>query len=76
MNNDKPNIDQEIIDNLGLCLTKKHVNAGIAADARVFEYPHLDNVFIMGSDLYGNPMPKNSCFLVFLWKERVDGKTS
>ncbi|MDB5197188.1 MAG: hypothetical protein JWP88_1559, partial [Flaviaesturariibacter sp.] len=42
--------------------------------ARVFNYPELDNVFIMESDLYGNPMPKDSCFLAFTGRNGLVGK--
>jgi hypothetical protein len=59
------NIDEETINKLGLQLSDKPINAQIAPMARVFEYPHLENVFIMESDLYGNTLPKGSCFLAF-----------
>ncbi len=65
MNNNDFNIDEETIHKVGLRLSDKHINAQIAPNARIFEYPYLDNVFVMESDLYGNRMPKNSCFLVF-----------
>ena len=41
------NIDEETISKLGLIITDKQVNAQSTPHARVFEYPHLDNVFIM-----------------------------
>jgi hypothetical protein len=59
------NIDEQTISELGLRLSGKDINAQIAPNARVFEYPGLDNVFIMESDLYGNTMPEGSCFLAF-----------
>lgn len=59
------NINDETVNQLGLRLSDKTINAQIAPDARVFEYPHLDGVFVMESDLYGNLMPKDSCFLAF-----------
>jgi hypothetical protein len=59
------NIDEETISKIGLRLSDTPISAQIAPNARVFEYPHLDNVFVMESDLYGNMMPKNSCFLAF-----------
>ncbi len=65
ISNNDFNIDEETINKVGLRLSQKHVNAGTATQSRVFEYPQLDNVFIMESDLYGNAMPKNSCFLAF-----------
>ena len=68
------NIDEETISKIGLRLSDKLVNAQIAPNARVFEYPHLDNVFIMESDLYGNIMPKGSCFLAFCGKHGLIGK--
>ncbi|MGZ3854522.1 MAG: hypothetical protein ACXVBJ_07990 [Flavisolibacter sp.] len=41
------NIDEQTIRKLGLIITYKQVNAQSAPHARVYEYPHLDNVFIM-----------------------------
>jgi hypothetical protein len=68
------NLDEETIRTTGLRLSDKHINAGTASDARVFEYPHLENVFIMESDLYGNTMPKDSCFLAFNGNHGLIGK--
>ena len=62
---DKFRIDEETISKIGLRPSNKHINAAIAPDARVFEYPGLENVFVMESDPYGNIMPKGSCFLAF-----------
>ena len=74
INNNEDNIDAETIKALGLRLTDKRVNAQTALSARVFEYPHLENVFIMESDLYGNTMPKDSCFLAFNGQHGLIGK--
>jgi hypothetical protein len=52
VNTDDFNIDEETISKLGLLLSVKHINAQTATNARVFEYPHLLDVFIMESDLY------------------------
>jgi hypothetical protein len=71
---DKSSIDEEIINKIGLQLSNKDINAHIAPDARVFEYPGLDNVFIMESDLYGNTMPDGSCFLAFYGSHGLIGK--
>lgn len=68
------NIDEETIRKAGLKLSDKDINAQIAPNARVFEYPQLENVFIMESDLYGNPMPEGSCFLAFTGKNGLVGK--
>ena len=68
------NIDEEVISQVGLQLSKKAINASIAKDSRVFEYPLLDNVFIMESDLYGNSMPPGSCFLAFKGRNGWIGK--
>ena len=68
------NLDNETIKKIGLRLSNKPVNAQIAPEARVFAYPHLDNVFIMESDLYGNRMPKDSCFLAFDGHHGLIGK--
>jgi hypothetical protein len=65
MNTNEVNIDDETIRTLGLRLTHEPINAGTALSSRVFEYPQLKNVYIMESDLYGNTMPKGSCFLAF-----------
>lgn len=59
------NIDAETINQIGLRLSDKPINAHAAPDARIFEYPGLENVFVMESDPYGNIMPKGSCFLAF-----------
>src|SRR5688572_5493233 len=59
------NIDKETIRKVGLQLSDAPFNAQITPDARIFKYPGLSGVFIMESDLYGNTMPKGSCFLVF-----------
>lgn len=68
------NIDDETINEIGLRLSDKTINAQIAPDARVFEYPHLDGVFVMESDLYGNLMPKDTCFLAFNGTHGLIGK--
>jgi hypothetical protein len=68
------NIDEETISQIGLRLSNEPINAQVAPNARVFEYPHLDKVFIMESDLYGNPMPKDSCFLAFYGHHGLIGK--
>src|SRR5689334_1766717 len=73
-NNKESNIDDETVNKKGLRLSDKSINAQIAPDARVFEYPGLDNVFIMESDLYGNIMPKNSCFLAFYGNHGLIGR--
>ena len=59
------NLDQATIVQLGLRSSQKSINAQIAPHARIFEFPGIENVYIMESDLYGNPMPKGSCFLAF-----------
>lgn len=59
------NIDNDTIKKVGLRLSEKTISEKTAAELRVFKYPHLEDVFIMERDLYGNPMPKDSCFLAF-----------
>ena len=68
------NIDEETISKTGLRLSNQHINAPIAQDSRVFEYPEMPDVFIMESDLYGNQMPKGSCFLAFDGHHGLIGK--
>ena len=58
-------LDEAVIKKLGLRETDKQVSAQTALDGRVYEYPHLENVFVMEYDLYGNRMPEGSCFLAF-----------
>ena len=74
MENIDYNIDKETESKIGLKLSSKNINDQISPNARVFEYPDLDNVFVMESDLYGNPMPKNSCFLAFYGLHGLMGK--
>lgn len=68
------NIDEDTINKIGLLPADKSITAQIAPGARVFVYPHLENVFIMESDLYGNKMPKDSCFLAFNGRHGLIGK--
>ena len=68
------NIDEETIQKAGLRETDKPVNAELAPAARVFEFPGLEDVFIMESDLYGNAMPKGSCFLAFYGRSGLMGQ--
>lgn len=59
------NLSVEVIEQLGLQQSHEDINAQIAPNARVFTYPGLQDVYVMESDLYGNPMPEGSCFLAF-----------
>src|SRR3954464_1096765 len=74
LNNKEFNIDDETVNKIGLRLSGKEINAQIAPDARIFEYPGLDNVFIMESDLYGNTMAEDSCFLASLGNHGLIGR--
>ena len=74
INHNEDNIDAETIKAVGLKLTNVPINAATAPSARIFEYPHLENVYIMESDLYGNTMPKDSCFLAFTGQHGLIGK--
>jgi hypothetical protein len=71
---DEFSIDEETIIKIGLQLSNKHINAHLAPNSRIFDYPTLENVFIMESDFYGNKMPKNSCFLAFHGSHGLIGK--
>ena len=68
------NIDEETICMLGLTISHKQINAQRTPHARVFEYPHLENVFIMENDLYGTTMPEHSCFIAFNGRHGLMGK--
>lgn len=74
VNVDDCNITKETVNKLSLRLSHAPVNAKISPAARVFEYPNLENVFIMENDLYGNIMPKDSCFLAFYGRNGLIGK--
>ena len=58
VDNNEFSIDEGTISKIGLRLSDKPINANIAPDARIFEYPGLEDVFVMESDLYGNKMPE------------------
>lgn len=68
------NIDAETIKTIGLKLSDEPINAGTALSARVFKYSQLENVYIMEGDIYGNTMPKDSCFLAFKGEHGLIGK--
>jgi hypothetical protein len=68
------NIDEETISKLGLTVTNKQINAQSAPHARVFEYPRMENVFIMENDLYGAAMPPHSCFIAFTGRHGLVGR--
>jgi predicted nucleotidyltransferase len=74
MNINTFSIDDETISKIGLQLSNKQINALIAPDSRIFDYPNLDNVFIMESDFYGNKVPQNSCFVAFYGNAGLIGK--
>ena len=68
------NIDTDTINKFGLRLADKLHDAQIAPNARVFEFPGLNDVFVLESDLYGNRMPGGSCFLAFYGTHGLIGK--
>jgi hypothetical protein len=74
MNNNDVNLTATTIAELGLTLSKEKINAAINPKSRIFRYPELEHVFVMESDLYGNPMPKGSCFLAFNGRNGMVGK--
>jgi hypothetical protein len=69
------NIDEETISSLGLTITHKQVNAQSTPNARVFEYPDMEDVFIMENDLYGDTMPERSCFIAFNGRHGLVGRS-
>ena len=71
---DDYNLDQKTIRKIGLQPCDKDFSAQIAPNARVFKYPSLDNVFVMESDLYGNRIPKEACYLAFYGAHGLMGK--
>ncbi|RYZ56669.1 MAG: hypothetical protein EOO14_12015 [Chitinophagaceae bacterium] len=67
-------LDKETIAALGLTKSEESINASVAPDARIFQFPNIENVYIMESDLYGNPMPEGMIFLVFEGRAGLLGK--
>jgi hypothetical protein len=73
-NRTEVNLDEETIRQAGLRPSSKTINATIAPGSRVFEYPGLEHVYIMECDLYGNVMPKGTCFLAFQGRNGLMGQ--
>ena len=67
-------IDKEIIKRIGLRPLNAPISSQLAANARVYEFPTLENVYVMESDFYGNPMPEGSCFLAVQGKRGLLGR--
>jgi hypothetical protein len=67
------NISAQVISNLDLRLSTE-LETVSELTGRVFEYPHIKNVYVMENDLYGNVMPEGSCFLAFSGKHGLIGK--
>ncbi len=67
-------LDSETIAVLGLVKSEKSINASVAPDARIFQFSNIENVYIMENDLYGNPMPEGTIFLVFEGRAGLLGK--
>jgi hypothetical protein len=66
--------EDEAANSERLAAIAQKINAHIAPDARIFEYPGLDNVYIMEGDLYGNTMPDGSCFPASLGNHGLIGR--
>jgi hypothetical protein len=67
-------IDEETIRRLGLRPADIHAGSQLATGARVYRFPNLENVLVMESDLYGNPMPEGSCFFAAQGKHGLMGR--
>ena len=67
-------IDEETISKIGLVQSDNPINAQIPPGARIFVYPHLEDVYVMECDLYGNKMPQESCFLAYQGQHGLIGK--
>jgi len=66
-------IDDQTISKAGLRLSDTPVKSILALNARMYEFPALQDVYVMESDFYGNPMPEGSCFLAFLGRHGLLG---
>ena len=67
-----PHVDDETINTIGLKLSDKPLSS-LPTNSRVFEYPDLENVFVMDTDLYGNMLPEEFCFLAFYGQHGLIG---
>ena len=67
-------IDAEIIRKAGLRLCENPAAEQFSQNTRVYEFPALENVFVMESDFYGNKMPEGSCFLAFYGRHGLVGR--
>lgn len=73
-NKHKTNLDEDTIRMAGLRPIGNSLNATLAPGARVFEYPGLEKVYIMESDLYGNVMPQDTVFLAYEGRNGLMGQ--
>lgn len=67
-------IDEATISRIGLRLSDTPVKEHLSRNARIFEFPTLENVFVMESDFYGNQMPDGFCFLAFYGRHGLLGE--
>ena len=67
-------LDQEIVNHIGLKPADIPAKSQLATNARVYRFPSMENVFVMESDLYGNPMPEGLCFLAVQGKHGLMGR--
>src|SRR5829696_3843438 len=68
-------IDEETIKSIGLQPADIPAGAQLARNARVFAFPGLQNVLVMESDLYGNPMQEGTCFLAVQGQHGLMGRS-
>jgi hypothetical protein len=74
MNEAISHFDKELIHHLGLQPAAIPEGSQLTPNARVYAFPSLENVFVMESDFYGNPMPDGSYFLAFQGKRGLLGR--
>jgi hypothetical protein len=67
-------IDAETIKTLRLHPATPPSGSQLASNARMYQFPNLENVYVMESDFYGNPMPEGSCFLAIQGKHGLIGR--
>jgi hypothetical protein len=67
-------IKQEIVNQIGLQPTDIPAGSQLATNARVYKFRDMEHVFVLESDLYGNPMPEGSCFLAVQGKHGLMGR--
>jgi|SRR6476620_4138960 len=66
-------LDEEVVQFLALRLRLTPIEIDSTVTGRIFEYPHIPEVYILEDDLTGNRMPEGTCLLAFTDREKLEG---